>query len=179
MKAITIPQPYASLIIIGAKRFLTMDRATAYRGPVAIHARKAEIAPDTKAGLALWHSVVHAMGQGADWSLDATHRAVRFMESDGRCVYQDQFPHGAVLATARLAECWEVRHVEKYGAVLGIDRADKHDDKLIRGPANELLFGDWTPGRYAWELADVQPLPAPVPAKGRPGLWEWEVDGAP
>lgn len=35
-------------------------------------------------------------------------------------------------------------------------------------------FGDFTPGRYAWLLADVEALAEPVPARGRQGLWEWE-----
>ena len=39
------------------------------------------------------------------------------------------------------------------------------------------MFGDWTPGRYAWELSDMKII-APVPVSGRQGLWEWE-EGAP
>lgn len=35
------------------------------------------------------------------------------------------------------------------------------------------MLGDFTPGRFAWLLADVQPLPVPVPARGSLGLWEW------
>lgn len=34
-------------------------------------------------------------------------------------------------------------------------------------------FGDFTPGRYGWELVDVEPVTPPVPAKGRQGWWEW------
>ncbi len=38
----------------------------------------------------------------------------------------------------------------------------------------ELALGDWTPGRYAWELANVKMLPQPIPIKGKQGLWNWE-----
>lgn len=38
MKAITLWQPWATLIAIGAKRFETRSWATRYRGPLAIHA---------------------------------------------------------------------------------------------------------------------------------------------
>jgi len=38
----------------------------------------------------------------------------------------------------------------------------------------EMLFGDWTPGRYAWELANVKILEKPVPAKGQQRLWNWK-----
>lgn len=40
MKAITIIQPWATLIAIGAKRFETRSWATTHRGPIAIHAGK-------------------------------------------------------------------------------------------------------------------------------------------
>jgi hypothetical protein len=36
----------------------------------------------------------------------------------------------------------------------------------------EHAFGDYSAGRYAWLLADVQALPEPVPCKGARLLWE-------
>ena len=38
MKALTIWQPWASLIAGGAKQYETRSWATQYRGPIAIHA---------------------------------------------------------------------------------------------------------------------------------------------
>lgn len=40
MKALTLTQPWATLIAIGAKRFETRSWSTSVRGPVAIHAAK-------------------------------------------------------------------------------------------------------------------------------------------
>lgn len=40
MKALTLHQPWASLIGIGAKEYETRSWATSYRGPLAIHAGK-------------------------------------------------------------------------------------------------------------------------------------------
>ena len=40
MKAITILQPYASLIVAGAKQYETRSWDTPYRGIIAIHAGK-------------------------------------------------------------------------------------------------------------------------------------------
>ena len=37
MKALTVRQPWASLIAVGAKRVETRSWPTAYRGPRAIH----------------------------------------------------------------------------------------------------------------------------------------------
>src|SRR6476620_4962366 len=40
MKALTLTQPWATLIASGAKRVETRSWGTSYRGPVAIHAAK-------------------------------------------------------------------------------------------------------------------------------------------
>ncbi len=40
----------------------------------------------------------------------------------------------------------------------------------------EFMFGDYTPGRYAWILANVRRI-EPVPAKGMQRLWEWDEKG--
>ena len=40
--------------------------------------------------------------------------------------------------------------------------------------SDQLPFGNWTPGGWAWELADPQPLDQPIPVKGKQGVWEWK-----
>lgn len=37
--------------------------------------------------------------------------------------------------------------------------------------ADQRPYGDFSPGGFAWALADVRALPEPIPAKGRQGLW--------
>jgi hypothetical protein len=36
----------------------------------------------------------------------------------------------------------------------------------------ELAFGDYRAGRFAWLLADIRALPEPIPARGALGLWD-------
>lgn len=43
MKAISLWQPWATLIAIGAKQIETRSWATSYRGPIAIHAAKRKV----------------------------------------------------------------------------------------------------------------------------------------
>jgi activating signal cointegrator 1 len=43
IKAITLWQPWATLMAIGAKRFETRSWSTSYKGPIAIHAAKRPI----------------------------------------------------------------------------------------------------------------------------------------
>ncbi|WP_320939058.1 hypothetical protein [Lysinibacillus capsici] len=42
---------------------------------------------------------------------------------------------------------------------------------------DELYFGDFMDGRYAWELKTMKVLLEPVPAKGQLSLWNWD-DGS-
>lgn len=68
------------------------------------------------------------------------------------------FPMGCILATAELVDC--IKITPEIVATLSAD---------------ELALGDYTLGRYAWKLANVQKLPEPIPVKGRQGLWNWEA----
>ena len=65
-----------------------------------------------------------------------------------------ELPRGVLLATGRLVGCVRTDNIAAHIS------------------AHERAFGDWTPGRYAWELADMQLLPEPIPARGRQGLWD-------
>lgn len=39
-------------------------------------------------------------------------------------------------------------------------------------------FGYWAPGRVVWLLSDVERLVEPVPARGRPDIWDWDQSPA-
>lgn len=40
--------------------------------------------------------------------------------------------------------------------------------------SDQLPYGDWVPGRWAWRLYEPEPFDQPIPAKGRQGVWRWE-----
>lgn len=146
MPAITILQPYTSLLAYLFKLYETRGWVTRYRGPIAIHAGK---------------RLIDRMDRE---TVDAM-RAVLFPDKSVhddfflRC--ENELPFGVVIATAELVDC---RPTE--GFILG--------GTLCKLSHNELLFGDWTPGRFAWEFANMRLLPEPIPARGKQGLWTWE-----
>ena len=41
-------------------------------------------------------------------------------------------------------------------------------------PQSDLPFGDFSPGRYAWQLENVRALEVPIPARGAQGFWHWD-----
>lgn len=184
LKAITIWQPWASLIACGAKQYETRSWKTDYRGPIAIHAA-AKRPP--KQGQIPWenfNAITNALMKhfGAwrfDWRLGATKNY-----PDGTDNGFD-IPLGAIIATAELVNVWYI--VANPGTNIDIAKhipigaesitQDKHApdfaDYFIP-TEQEMLFGDWTPGRYAWEFANMKMLPEPVSAKGQQRLWNWE-----
>lgn len=73
-------------------------------------------------------------------------------------------PLGAIVCTVVVASC-ELITPELCHAIHQRDRGHV-----------ELAYGDYRTGRWAWHLADVQPLPAPVPCRGMQGLWRLPAD---
>jgi hypothetical protein len=86
MKIITLHQPWASLIALKLKRYETRHWATAYRGPLLIHAAKQ---PLTNEGLSLIHTL-QTMGYP--------------VPSPG----PDAYPFGSIVAIAQLSACHEM-----------------------------------------------------------------------
>lgn len=82
MKAITLWQPWASLIFTGWKRFETRSWPTFYRGPLAIHAAKRPC-PDIRWDEPLGDLLIDEFG--GHWALD--------------------LPRGAVIGTVDLVQC--------------------------------------------------------------------------
>jgi len=80
---------------------------------------------------------------------------------------EHNLPTGAVLATANLSSCRESIAAVPGGYNLAggffVDRT-------------EAEFGDFTPGRFAWGMTDVQQLADPIPAKGQLGLWNFDME---
>lgn len=67
-----------------------------------------------------------------------------------------------------------------YGAIVakGIHRTT-HPAEAIAGKlsARELAFGDFRPGRFAWEMACMQRLVEPIECGGKQSIWDWHVTG--
>lgn len=65
--------------------------------------------------------------------------------------WRSAVPLGAVIGYARLVAC--------------------HRTEALEPVSTDRVAGDWTPGRFAWELADTTQLPAPIPFRGAQGFF--------
>jgi hypothetical protein len=145
MKALTIIQPWASLIVLGEKRIETRSWRTKYRGPILIHAGK---------------SVDHDICKTNPFSAALVDHGI---------IFKQDMPIGSIIAKCNLIDCLRITHED------GIE-AQLENDFIVE--ANEYCFGDYSPGRFAWILDNVEPLKEPIPAKGKLSLWEFDCKGS-
>lgn len=159
MKALTLRQPWATLVAVGAKRIETRSWSTNYRGPLAIHAAATRIRsgdirhnrfpPEIRKALLPY----------------ACDRVAREWPGDlGKGVPADPWylPLGAVVAIVELVDVVRIKDSAALAA------------GLILSP-RERAFGDYTPGRFAWLLGAGYGLDDPIPARGALSLWEWDA----
>jgi hypothetical protein len=137
IKAITLRQPWATLVQRRAKRLETRSRYTNYRGPLVIHAAK-RFPADCQELL----------------------RMPAFYKGMG-CVSAGNLPLGVGLCVCILRACVKVGELYKL-RLLGFTPS-----------VDELSFGDFSDGRYAWLLEHQFNFIEPIPAKGALGLWPW------
>lgn len=146
MKGLSLTQPWATLVAVGAKRIETRSWGTAYRGPVAIHASKGF----------------------PGWAVDLVHTEP-FMSAllpfharewhGPPCIAWETLPTGRIVAVADLVDVRAM--TQDTWPSLFEAHAQEH----------EYAFGHYERGRYAWLLNNVRRLPEPVPCRGALGLW--------
>lgn len=189
MKAITVQQPPASLIAEGVKWVETRSRPTNIRGRIAIHAAarkpRTEWFRDGGQPMPPWFDLV-CMAKHYRWWED---------ERDGWWDlggYEWVGPLGAVVATANLTNCVPIVEAQPLKAMCAtVNEGDtvrvvqRNDDRLAivtytdhsgetdSDITDQLPYGDFAPGMWAYLLDDIEPLSEPVPATGRQGWWEW------
>lgn len=153
MNAITLTQPWATLVAIGAKQIETRSWPTDYRGPLAIHAGQG-------LGIHRKYSVYRALCEQEPF------RAV--LHGAGYTA-ASQLPSGCIVAVCELASCLVVSGWRDELCAL------KEWERGAGMPGEpERSFGDYAAGRYAWMLWNVRRLPEPIPARGALRLWDWQ-----
>lgn len=109
---------------------------------------------------------IHATARVADL------RAIEYHETH-------LIPYGTVFRNA-LREINHTTRTVPLGAIIGvatiIECVPTEDITLLLCNNNrELIFGNYTPGRWAWRLAGQRMLPRPIPFKGRQSVL-WAID---
>jgi hypothetical protein len=146
MKALSLTQPWATLVALNEKRIETRSwrikripgersLADALFNRIAIHASK------------------KFPGDCADLCCAWPFREV--LQAHG--ISRKHLPLGAIVATATLGDCIRFTHT---------------NEVWRSGARYEEQFGDFTPGRFGFLLRDITPVVPPIACRGALGLWE-------
>lgn len=162
MKAISLWQPWASLIACGAKPYETRDWAPPREligQVIAIHAAKKvdrdAFAIAERVFYGPLHDRLYATSSKASDSLMA-----RFGEA--------MFPVGCVVCTARLDAAFRLGETATGTAVPAAHVVKRFTSRVMPYCFSVRYddYGDYSPGRWAWLLTDVQPMNPPIAMKG-------------
>lgn len=182
MKALTCKQPEASLVTLGVVSVLTRSWNTDYRGPLAIHAGASD--------KAIRHGFT--IGDWRTYRADAVsaphpepHRMYARAPGATRPESSVPLPIGAIVATCRLVDVvpiLDVVQTENHpGRWLEVGTSRSYLSLWRPGAAiaerldDQLPYGDFTPGRWAWLLEDVKPTTERCPACW--GRQTWDENG--
>ncbi len=161
IKAISLVQPYATLIAIGAKRIETRSWSTRYRGMLAIHASK-------------------AIPRWAREEVRDDHHFGDALRQAGLSGGTSDLPTGAIVAVAELVAVVPI--TRKWGLV--DPRVFEWTDTCGRElrfevTHQECTFGAYSDGRFAWLLADVVTFDPVLNVRGQLGLWDVDTQRLP
>jgi len=153
MKVISILQPWATLVVIGAKKIETRSWDTKFRGPLLIHASKRW---DNR----LYNSILDI---GAEYVLEkAGYKLTKI--KNGKIF--TNLPLGAVIGKVDVFGCMPS------DTLLHNMDLEKRE---CRAAEFEERFGDYSPGRYGWLLSDAVEFANPIPAKGALSIWNYDL----
>jgi hypothetical protein len=109
----------------------------------------------------------------------AIHAAKKTVDADNRewarRLDVADLPLGAMVCTALLAGAYQCGPPRPEDGRVRVIRALPGSFDTTAIMPDE--FGDYTDGRWAWLLADVESLRPPIPTRGAQGFWKW-ADGS-
>lgn len=169
MKALTLYQPWATLVAIGAKRIETRSWKTDYRGPLAIHVSKRTPAEFRKLYSFTAPEPFRSALMDILWKKEPVKIGMfgQVMPATRYTDLVENLNPGCVIAVCTLVSC---EQIDGRSDFLGWQKGMR----FWENSETERAFGDYTPGRWAWFLDKVKILPEAIPARGAMGLWEFD-----
>jgi activating signal cointegrator 1 len=151
VKCLTLTQPWATLVAIGAKSVETRSwNCHHIMKPLAIHAAKGF--PGWAKQLCFTEPFVSALRDVPGWERYGGEEIIKSL------------PLGVVLCVCRV---FGTRTTDVVKSALAAGNSEWYRSVFTR---RELAFGDYSPGRWAWMLDHIEPLPVPIAAKGALGF---------
>ncbi len=146
MKVLSLTQPWATLMAIGEKRIETRSWSTRHRGPLAIAAAKGF--PRECQRFCFEPPFAEALARHGITTL------APLMEARGH-----------ILAVVDVIDCLPTDGDFVQRAILR--------PFIVPTGKSEMVFGDYSRGRFGWTTDELRRLRTPIAAKGALGLWEF------
>ena len=157
MKVLSLRQPWASLVVLGEKRWETRSWNISYRGPLFIHASKRFLRDDKD--LCKSQPFREAIRRGyPGWpTIDMT---------------VGRLPLGAIIGVVKLTEIVSTNNVTSDPTADWVQRFGN----TYCFPHKEIEFGNYEPNRYAWQFEHPVMFDQPIPCTGSLGLFDLPGD---
>ncbi|MCA8829410.1 ASCH domain-containing protein [Hymenobacter sp. BT728] len=149
MKALSLLQPYATLIMLGYKQYETRSWNTRHRGYLGIHA---------------------SLGK-PEWARDVCENNKYIQEALQRHgLTFDTLPRGVLLGTCELVDTLAIVGC---GSAAGLQRVGSGEYQVPAFGLSEMevAAGDYADKRFAWKLEQIAAVAQPVPCTGALSLW--------
>lgn len=187
MLVLTVDQPWATLIVRGIKEWET--RGCPLAGPM----RPEGVRPlpgfrvDRGERIAI-HAAARrvgmVIGQIGDFHIRRGHhdmddQIIHAMQPDGAW---SNLPRGAIVGTVAVTDVVSIcedgcistpPHITERDGVLCVEYLLEASDDIraMRSIEDQRPYGDWTPERFAYRLADPVMFDTPIHCKGAQGVW--------
>ena len=184
MKAISLWQPWASLIACGAKPFETRHWAPPREligESIAIHAAK----KIDKGAAQFAEELIYGQHESGGFELaDKLADSFSLAPDDLMGLFGGAvMPIGCIVAVARLDAAFQLGDPAE-GTAMPSARVVRRITSRVMPECFTVRFddfGDYAPGRWAWLLRDVRPINPPVAMKGAQGFFDlpqgWLAEG--
>jgi hypothetical protein len=154
MKQITVIsllQPWASLVVMGAKKIETRSWNTPYRGELYIHA---------------------SLGKKFNgFSCREICYTEHFKQTIGGGLGYDKLPFGAIIGKVDMINTIEMTEIPQ-----SVNSSIHSDGIWWTLSPHEKAFGDFSWGRYAWLLHNPVRFDDVIQAKGKQGFWNYKIE---
>ena len=159
MKAISLHQPWASLLAHGLKLCETRAWPIFHRGPLLIHAAKRWTPEQAETCLGLFFRR----------RLESVGVVFTAVEAEARAGWN--LPLGKIVGRVDVTDCFATADVGM-GLTAGVSIRAGDGYRILDIGMAEHALGDFSPGRFAWLCANAHAFAVPVPCAGRQGLFD-------
>jgi hypothetical protein len=162
MKVISLLQPWATLVVIGAKKIETRSWNTKYRGELLIHASKNYEKGRSIAMEPPFRQYMPSIGK----------KPKGYNEGAGFYDW-NALPFGAIIGKVNLVDTCKTTDIilmKECNIPIKVNGNNIPDEW-----EKEIAFGDYSKGRYGWLFSDPVQFAVPISAKGSLSLWDFDM----